>query len=149
MGKIIKLALSTALGRWVTGGVVVLLLGGAGLMWHNHKQGLREEGKQECVQEVNQETMKILQSQLAAERAVNVQLVKLGVARDAVNAEATARHQSAVAAVSELRRQMDEQERDDETYYEWANTSLPIGVANRLQLLQTTDSESPFRDDSR
>ncbi len=109
-------------------------------MWHNHKQGLREEGKQECVQEVNQETMKILQSQLAAERAVNVQLVKLGVARDAVNAEATARHQSAEAKVSELKRQIAEQERNDEPYKKWANTPLPTGVAARLQLLRATDN---------
>lgn len=148
MSKLIGLLLKSAGGRWVAGGLVILLLGSGGLMWHNHKQGLREEGKQECVQEVNQETMKILQSQLAAERAVNVQLVKLGVARDAANVAATARRQSAEATVSELKRQMAEQERNDETYNEWANTSLPIGVANRLQLLQTTDSESPIRDDS-
>jgi len=140
MRKLIGLALKSVLGRWVIGGAVILLLGSAGLMWHNHKQGLREEGKQECIQAVNQETLTILQAQLAAERAVNVQLVKLGVARDAVNAEATARHQSAAATVSELKRQIAEQERNDQPYNEWANTLLPTGVAARLQLLRATDN---------
>ena len=140
MIKLIGLALKSVLGRWVIGGVVVLLLGSAGLMWHNHKQGLREEGKQECIQEVNQETMEILQSQLAAERAVNVQLVKLGVARAAVNAEAVARHRNAEATVSELKKQIAEQERTDENYAKWSSTLLPVGVANRLQLLRTTDN---------
>lgn len=138
--KLIGLALKTALGRWVTGGLVILLLGSAGLMWHNHKQGLREEGKQECVQEVNQETMQILQEQLAAERAVNVELVKLGVARNAVNAEVTARKQVAEGRIVELKRQIAEQERNDETYADWSNTPLPNGVAARLQLLEATDN---------
>jgi len=117
-----------------------LLLGSGGLMWHNHKQGLREEGKQECVQEVNQETMRILEEQLRAERAVNVELVKLGVERTRVNTDATARRQAAEATVSELKRQIAEQERNDEPYKEWANTLLPTGVAARLQLLRATDN---------
>ena len=140
MSKIIGLLFKSAIGRWVTGGLVILLLGSAGLMWHNHKQGLREEGKQECIQAVNQETLTILQEQLAAERAVNVELVKLGVARNAVNAEATARHRSAEAKVSELKRQIAEQEQNDEPYNAWANTPLPAGVAARLQLLSAGDN---------
>lgn len=140
VSKLIGLALKTALGRWVTGGLVILLLGSAGLMWHNHKQGLREEGRHECVQLVNQETMQILQEQLAAERAVNVELVKLGVARNAVNVETTARHQLAEARVSELKRLIAEQERTDESYNAWANTLLPTGVAARLQLFRAGDN---------
>ena len=140
MSKLIELALKTALGRWVTGGLVILLLGSAGLMWHNHKQGLREEGKQECVQEVNQETMRILEEQLRAERAVNVELVKLGVERTRVNTDAIARRADAEAKVSELKRQIAEQERNDEPYNEWAGTLLPVGVAARLQLLRSGDN---------
>ena len=148
MSKIIGLILKSALGRWVTGGLVILLLGSAGLMWHNHKQGLREEGRQEYVQKINQETMQILQEQLAAERAVNVQLVKLGVARERVNAEAIARRQDAVAQLSQMRREAAKQERTDEKYATWRNTPLPDGVATRLQRLRTTDNPSPLRDDS-
>ena len=140
MSKLIELALKTALGRWVTGGLVILLLGSAGLMWHNHKQGLREEGKQECVQEVNQETMKILQEQLLAERAVVVELVRLGEERTRLNIETTARHQDAKTKVAELKRQIAEQEQNDEPYNEWAGTLLPTGVAARLQLSGTTDN---------
>lgn len=140
ISKLIGLAFKTALGRWVLGGAVALLLGTAAVMWHNHKQGLREEGRQECIQTVNEETLQILQEQLAAERAVIVELVKLGVARNVVNAEATARHQASEARVSELKRQITEQERTDETYADWSRTLLPTGVANRLQLLRTTDN---------
>ncbi|KKK45499.1 hypothetical protein LCGC14_3165400, partial [marine sediment metagenome] len=37
MSKFIGLLLKSVVGRWVTGGLVILLLGSAGLMWHNHK----------------------------------------------------------------------------------------------------------------
>ena len=140
VSKLIGLAFKTALGRWILGAAVALLLGSAGLMWHNHKQGLREEGRQECIQTVNEETLQILQEQLVAERAVIVELINLGIARNILNDATVARRQAADAKVSELKRQIAEQERTDETYNTWANTPLPTGVRNRLQLLRATDN---------
>lgn len=132
-GKVLGWAFKTALGRWVTMGAVALLLGGAALKWHNHKEGLKEEGRQECVQEINQATVDALLVELENERAANAALnASLAVAADA-NRLANERRDEAVSNLRTIEAEMRTQEETDETYREWSADPLPDGVADRLR----------------
>lgn len=131
--KLIRLLATSVTARWVTGALVTLLLGGGGLMWHSHKEGLRGEGKQECVQLINQATIDELQDALADERSAAADLrAKLAAAAD-VNSQAVARRNELESKVDALSRQIQEQREEDETYREWANSGLPYGVADRVR----------------
>jgi len=133
MNFIITWALKTVLGRYVTVGLVAVLLGGGALYWHNFKEDLRDEGAEECIQLVNEETHQILVEALAAEKALATTL-RARIARDAVvNAEARERHSALETQVGDLERAMAEQARTDNEYKEWSDTPLPSGVAERLQ----------------
>lgn len=123
----------TVVGRWVTGILVASLLSGSYAWWHNHKQNLREEGMQECVQEINQATMDGLELALADERSANVALTASLVAAAAVNQEAIARRVEAESNSTALKKQMEIQRNEDPEYREWADTTLPDGVADRLR----------------
>lgn len=143
-GFIVKKVLGTVLGRWVTGFIVVSLLGSAGLMWHNHKEGLKEEGRLECVQEVNKATMDALEIALADERSANAALRASLVAAAAVNQEATERRREAESTIASLQEQMETQKNEDPTYREWSDAPLPDGVADRLRQA----ARSPAGDDN-
>jgi hypothetical protein len=52
MGLITKL-IASSLGRWALGIGVTALLSGLAYKWYDFKRDLRDEGVQECVQEIN------------------------------------------------------------------------------------------------
>jgi len=133
MGKLIGFALKTALGRWVTGFSVAMLLGGAALTWHNHKEGLREEGIQECVQEINQATVDALEDALADERAAYALLLAHAEKTAQENALALDRRRELETSLTALAEQMEKQKNEDPEYNEWSDTTLPGGVADRLR----------------
>ena len=130
---ILKKILSSAIGRWVLGGLVAAGIGTAALMWHNHKEGLKEEGRLECVQEINQATIDALEDALAAEKRAAAQLRANLIAAARVNQEATERRNELSSQLDSLRGMMEKQKNEDPTYREWSDTDLPDGVADRLR----------------
>ena len=126
MSAIIKWAIKTVVGRWVTGLLIASLLGGGAWKWYDFKDGLREEGVQECVQEINDATMEAMEQALEDERAANVLLLlELEFAAN-VNAEAEERHRKDVAKMTTIEAEMRTQRETDETYREWSDTDLPM-----------------------
>jgi hypothetical protein len=137
---LLKKALATVLGRWVTGGVVALLLGGAAWWWYDFKSDLREEGANECVQLVNEETHKQL---VEANYRKQQQIMELQREMREVkieNALAKERQRRAEENLMVFRNATRTQEQNDENYREWSSTPLPDGVADRLRELQPTDN---------
>lgn len=133
INQLAKKALGSVLGRWVLGGIVAVGVGTAALMWHNHKEGLREEGIQECVQEINQATIDELERALADERSAAAELRASLDAAAAANREAIERRKAAESTAESLRKSMERQRNEDPTYREWSDTPLPSGVADRLR----------------
>jgi hypothetical protein len=133
MNFVIQWIFKTVLGRWVTAGLVALLLGGAALKWHNFKEDLIHKGQQVCVQEINKQTVIDLQNALAAERATAIELRALAVASAEASQQAIARRQAVELNFTALQTQMAEQAKTDETYKAWADTPLPAGVGERLR----------------
>lgn len=133
MNFLLKKILASVAGRWILGAAVAASLGTAAIMWHNHKEGLREEGMQECVQEVNLATMEALEAALAEERSANAALNASLAAAVAANQEARDRRSVLQSRVDALQASINEQRETDETYREWADTDLPDGVADRLR----------------
>lgn len=133
ISQLIKTALGSVLGRWVLGGIVAACIGTAAIMWHNHKEGLREEGIQECVQEINQATIDELERALADERSARAQLAASLDAAAAANREAIARRNEMSNQLDSLRGMMETQRNEDPTYREWADAPLPDSVADRLR----------------
>lgn len=133
LGSLLSKVLATTLSRWVTVGVVTALLSSAVFIWHRHNENLREEGAQECVQEINRATMEALEDALAAERAAGVALRASLAAAVAANQEAIERREAAESTIESLRESMERQRNEDPTYREWSDTALPDGVADRLR----------------
>jgi cytoskeletal protein RodZ len=126
--------LTSQLGRWVTMGVVTVLLSGAGLWWwNNFKKDLIDEGKQECVQEINIATVTALEDALAEERSARARLAANLDAVAAANKEAVERRHQAEAKLRTFEAEMRTQREKDDAYREWADTPLPDGVADRLR----------------
>jgi hypothetical protein len=122
-----------------------VLLSGAGLWWYKYKEGLRDEGAQECVQEIERATLIALENALAAEKAAAADLRAKMDAVAAANQEAIARRNAAESTIASLRKQVEEQRENDETYREWSDTPLPDGVADRLRQARrsaTTDHDN-------
>lgn len=133
VSKLIAQVLGSVLGRWILGGVVALLLGWAAIAWHNHKEGLKEEGMQECVQEINQATIDDLERALAEERSAVAELRANLAAVAIANEEAEMRKEELSRQLASLRGMMEQQRKNDETYRAWSDTPLPDGVADRLR----------------
>lgn len=149
MGKLFGMAFKTVAGRWVTLGLVTLLLGGAGIKWHNFKEGLIHKGQQVCVQEINKDTVAQLQGALADAKSAFADLTARAAADAAVSQSARDRHRDLQDQLSDLERSMEQQRKTDETYKAWSDAPLPDGVAGRLLNHQTTaGNTSPVRDDS-
>lgn len=125
--------LASSLGRWVLGGIVAMALGAIAIGWHNHKEGLKEEGRQECVQEINIATVEALEAALVDAESANAALRASLVAAATVNQEATDRRETAEASLRTLEAEMRTQRETDETYREWVADPLPVGVADRLR----------------
>ena len=145
---LIKRVLGSVAGRWALGATVGLLLGGGALIWHNFKDGLREEGQQVCVQAINKQTVIDLQDALAAERVTVMELQALADARAEANDVARARRKELESKVDSLSRQMAEQAKSDEAYKTWADRPLPAGVGERLRNQATGSDPSPVRENS-
>lgn len=130
---VMKKLAASLLSRYITVGVVALLLGGGALKWHSHKEGLREEGIQECVQEINKATVKALEDALADAESANAALSASLIAAAAVNQEALARRAAVEASLQTLQKQMEQQKNEDPAYREWSDAALPDGVVSRLR----------------
>lgn len=148
IGKIITWVSAKALNRWLLGAAVTLLLGGGGLMWHNFKQGLRDEGRHECVQVINEQTVIDLQTLLAAEQVVAAELRAIATVAAKVNADARGRLRAANASLKTLALQMKEQQKNDKEYAAWSYMPLPDGVAERLRNLHAGSDPHPGNEDS-
>lgn len=145
---LLKRVITTSLGRWALGGAVTLILGGGALFWHGFKQNLRDEGRQVCVQVINEETVLALQDALAAERATATRLATMMVAAAKESEQARARLRESRSKMDALSLARKEQEKTDETYATWSNAPLPNGVADRLRDLFTGRDADPSIDDS-
>jgi hypothetical protein len=148
ISKLVTWAGKKALNRWILGGAAALVLGSAGLMWHNHKQGLRDEGRHECIQAINEQTVIDLENALAEEKKTSAELAEYIRRVAAANAEAEARHRDAQARVDVLLEEIQEQKKNDKTYSEWSDTSLPNGVSERLRSTGTRSDTRPGNEDS-
>lgn len=148
MNFIIKWVLKSVVGRWVTGSLIALLLGGAVTMWHSHKNKLIDQGAQECIQAINKQTVIDLQDALAAERLISADLIRIAFLADEENALARARLKESESRVGSLLAAQEEQEKTDETYAAWSNTALPSGIADRLRSAQAGHDTGAVRDDS-
>jgi hypothetical protein len=144
---LLKWGIKTVVGRWALGVSVTLILGTVVFMWQSYKAGLRDEGRQECIQAINQETVDQLELALVASRSAVADLIAKQAAAVVVNDEARDRLIISEEKVRALRAARKEQEKTDETYAAWSNTPLPDGVASRLQQLTGGDT-SAVRDDS-
>ena len=137
-GWIFKKALGTVVSRYVTGFIVTAILATSYGLWQGYKNNLREEGKQQCVTVINHANYVQLANRLAAEQISRAEVQKLYLAQRKVSAKATQRRLEAENKVTELLRDQEEQERNDETYAEWSNTALPDGVADRVRRARAT-----------
>lgn len=119
-----------------------MLLSGLAYKWYDFKRDLRDEGVQECVQEINIATVNALELALADERSA---VAKLRASLDAVavaNQEAIARRTKLEADLRTIEAQIKAQRKTDETYREWADTPLPDGVADRLREAAGSSSDN-------
>jgi len=132
MGLFTKL-IASSLGRWALGIGVTMLLSGLAYKWYDFKRDLRDEGVQECVQEINIATVNALELALADERSAVAELRASLDAVAAANQEAIARRTKLEADLRTIEAQIKAQRKTDETYREWADTPLPDGVADRLR----------------
>jgi hypothetical protein len=146
MKLVIKWALKTLIGRWVTGLLVTSLLSGAAYWWYDFKDDLVAEGEEICVQEINKETMLQLQAALAEEKSARAVLTARLIAVAAVNQEANDRRLALQNQLSDLEKAMAEQARTDGEYKAWSDTPLPDGVGSRLRNQAASDNSSAFRD---
>lgn len=133
MMMILRKLLASSLGRWVLGGVVITIVGGSAIMWHNHKEGLREEGIQECVQEINQATVDQLYKELKLKDDALAEARRVADANRKAAMDAIKRKRDAEVNLELMLRAMEEQKNEDEDYREWSDTPLPDGVADRLR----------------
>jgi len=145
---IMPLVFKTVLGRWVTAGLIALLLGGGALKWHYFKADLREEGRQECIQVVNEETQKQLEEAIAEAAMVRAELKQQAERAARENASAHARRLELETSLSALAGEMEKQRNEDPKYKAWSDTPLPDGVGDRLRKQAAGDNPSPLRDDS-
>lgn len=146
MSFVINWVFRTVVGRWVTLGVVTVLLGGLAYKWHVFKEDLIRKGQQVCVQEINKETVAQLQDALAAEKSARADLTARLNAAAAVNQEAKDRRVKVEASLRTLEAAMRTQRETDETYRAWSDTPLPDGVADRLRNQASVGAESTVRD---
>jgi predicted RNase H-like nuclease (RuvC/YqgF family) len=113
----------------------------AGWSWYQSNEG-REQGVQECVQEINQETIDTLLREITWQ---DEQLEKLREQNEAIAMlvrNATERRLFAEEQLDKLTRSIEEQREEDEEYREWADTDLPAGVADRLRQAARSQADS-------
>jgi hypothetical protein len=123
-------------------GIVATLLAGGAWKWYKFKEDLRNEGVQECVQEINQATVDLLEDALAAEKRAAAALRASLIAAATVNQEAVERRDELSNQLDSLRGMMEKQKNEDPTYREWSDTPLPDGVASRLRQAAGSSSGS-------
>jgi len=146
--RLIKWVGAKALNRWILGGLVAMLLGGGGLMWYKYKEGLRDEGRFECVQKINEQTVIDLQNALAEERATATELRALATAAAEANESARAKLRESEAKVRDFKEDLRGQKNNDKEYAAWSDVPLPAGVADRLRKLSSGSNTNPSNEDS-
>lgn len=142
MNWLIGKVLGSVVARWITVGIVAALLGGVAWKWYKFKEDLRDEGVQECVQEINRQTVIDLELALAAERSAVAELRASLDAAATANREAIERRERAEANLRTIAAQMRTQRETDETYREWSESPLPDGVADRLRQAARSTSDN-------
>ncbi len=148
MKFVITWIFKTVVGRWVTAGVITLLLGGVVTWWYSFKSDLRDEGEQKCVQLINEETMLQLQAALVDSQAARAELqARLEIAAR-VNQDARIRRNMLERRLLELDRQRLQQKENDNAYRTWNDTALPSGVADRLRDAKAGAHKSAVRENS-
>jgi hypothetical protein len=147
IGKAITWFAGAAIRRWILGGVVTLLLGTGAVMWHKHKDGLRDEGRFECVQTINEQTVLDLQEAVKKERQATAALVALVQRANAAEIDARARLRKSETRLTELNKSMKEQKENDKEYAQWSDTALPSGVASRLRQVRPGSNTHPSNED--
>ena len=147
MNIIIKWVFKTVVGRWVTAGILSLLVGGGALKWHNYKEDLIHKGQQVCVQEINKETVAQLEDALAAAEIARAELKERLDSANRANALALDRRRELETSLTALADEMEKQRNEDPTYREWSDSDLPDGVAGRLRDQATGRDPGPIRDD--
>jgi hypothetical protein len=130
---LLKRALGTVLGRWVTGGVVAALLSGAVYWWYDTKAELIDDGRQECIQEIQKATVDALELQLANKNAAIEELRRLHADALILAEERKQRELEAFYRLEKLEAEMESQRNADPKYREWSDADLPDGVADRLR----------------
>lgn len=132
--------LKTVAGRWFLGAAVAALLSGLAVWWYDTKHDWEEQGRQECVQLINEETHKRVVDALARSelrrQELNKQLSDLRIE----NELARERERRANEKLLLFQNSVRAQEENDEEYRKWADDPLPDGVADRLRNLRTTSN---------
>lgn len=142
LGALINTVFASQIGRWVTLGVVTLLLGGAVYKWVDFKSDLRDEGQQECIQKITQATVDSLEIALAEEKIAREKLIKRLLESERLNADALARTREAEQRLKVFERERENQAAVDPPYREWRDIPLPDGVTDRLRSLAGSNQDT-------
>jgi hypothetical protein len=129
-------------------GIVTALLSGAVVWWQVTKSNLINKGKEECVQVINEETVKQLEDALAAEKSARADLIAKMTAVVAANQKAEERKRELSVQLDYLRGIIIQQRETDETYRTWSDTALPDGVVDRLRNAAAGSGPGTLRDSS-
>lgn len=139
MGTIIRNLLASNIGRWAIAAVIAAILGFAVYKWIEFKGNLRDEGRQECIQKINQATVDQLKAALAEQIDARAELRQRLIAVEAMNADAQARAVVAEKNLEAFKNEREQQAEQDIPYREWRAYDLPSGVAQRLRGLSGSD----------
>ena len=145
--RALKWVMVSSMRKWVVVGFVSVVLAGSTYYVHSYKEGLRDEGRQECVQAINEQTVIDLQNLLVAEQVVAAELRATATAAAQENAAAKERLQAANASLKTLALKMKEQKENDKEYAAWSDVPLPTGVAERLRQLHSGSNSHPGHED--
>lgn len=122
--------------RLVTGSLIALLAAGGAWFYSDWKAGIEDRVRAECNESRYIADLKQANDQLAAEQKRVRRLEQLNSELRAENENAITRREEAEDRVTQLLRDREEQEQNDDTYAEWSNTPVPDGVIERLRRLQ-------------
>lgn len=136
LSSLLNLAIKSTAGRIALGIAVTALLSGLAVWWYDTKHDWEEQGRNECVQLVNEETHKQL---VEANYRKQEQIMKLQKELRETKIEnelARERERRATEQLLIYKNSLRTQAENDEDYREWADTPLPDGVADRLRGLR-------------
>lgn len=136
LSSLLNLAIKSTAGRIALGIAVTALLSGLAVWWYDTKHDWEEQGRQECVQLVNEATHKKVVAALARSelrrQELNQELSDLRIQNELARERQRRAEEKLLTFQNSVRTQAEQ----DETYREWATDPLPDGVADRLRALQ-------------